>query len=509
MANYLKVNMKETIKTLEKKGWSIRRIAKELGVHRNTVRRYTLENASKCTIPTAGSGAVKEPSKCTISTAGASGRKSLCDAYGPFIRPLMEKGLSAQRIFQDLKLERGFLGSYESVKRYVRKFARDSELPFRRMEVGPGAEVQVDYGTGAWVVDENGKRSKTHLFRIVLSCSRAGYSEVTSSQSTENFLRSLENAFRYFGGVPSTVVIDNLKAGVIKPCIYDPDLNPKLRDFAEHYGTCILPSKVATPRHKGKVENSVKYVQSNALKGRKFASIQEQNEFLSSWESRVANTRIHGTVKRQVGEMFAEEKPHLSPLPAMLFPCFQEGSRTVHRDGHVEVEKSYYSVPPEYVRREVWVRFTSRTVDVFNHRMEKIACHARAEVGKFSTHSYHVPREKIANPEHGNRWLLQQADQIGCEAGAWARAMLANRGIPGTRVLNGLLQQGKKHTGSAINSGCKLALDAQEFHLKGLRQFIEKSFEEEQQNFAFLEEHPLIREMSEYELPLNTKELFA
>jgi hypothetical protein len=175
----------------------------------------------------------------------------------------------------------------------------------------------------------------------------------------------------------------------------------------------------------------------------------------------------------------------------------------------VEVEKSYYSVPPEYVRREVWVRFTSRTVDVFNHRMEKIACHARAEGGKFSTHSYHVPREKIANPEHGNRWLLQQADQIGCEAGAWARAMLANRGIPGTRVLNGLLQQGKKHTGSAINSGCKLALDAQEFHLKGLRQFIEKSFEEEQQNFAFLEEHPLIREMSEYELPLNTKELFA
>lgn len=149
-------------------------------------------------------------------------------------------------------MERSFEGSYESVKRYFRKIEECEEVPFRGMEVLPGTECQVDYGTGAWIVGEDRKRRKTHLFRVVLSNSRKAYSEVTFTQETECFLRALENAFRHFGGVPKTIVIDNLKAGVLKPCVYDPEFNPKLRDFATHYETCILPSRVRTPRHKGK-----------------------------------------------------------------------------------------------------------------------------------------------------------------------------------------------------------------------------------------------------------------
>jgi len=131
----------------------------------------------------------------------------------------------------------------------------------------------------------NGKRKRSHVFRIVLSCSRKAYSETVFHQTTDNFLRCLENAFWYFGGVPQTIVIDNLKAAVSKADRYDPEIVPKLQSFCAHYGTAILPAKPYMPRHKGKVENSIKYVKSNARKGRQFHSRNEQNDYLSGLAS--------------------------------------------------------------------------------------------------------------------------------------------------------------------------------------------------------------------------------
>ncbi len=511
MANYLRSSMQETIMELHEKGWSKRRIARELAINRRTVNKYILQSMSKCTISTAGSVLDNEGltnSKCTISTTGSEGRKSLCAKHHNYIETSLKLNFSAQRIYQDLVIERGFTGSYESVKRYVHKLKDKHELPFRRIELAPGVEVQVDYGSGAWLQDKQGKRKKTHLFRIIMSCSRKGYSEVSETQSTESFIRAMENAYRYFGGVAETIVIDNLKAGVLKPCIYDPELNPKFLAFAQHYGACVLPCKVATPRHKGKIESSVKYVQNNALKGRVFSSIQEQNDFLLHWEKTIADTRIHGTVKKQVKQMFAKEKPFLQQLPPTLFPVFEESKRKVHRDGHVEIARSFYSVPAEYVRREVWVRYNLRTVRIFDRRMKQIAFHSRVGPGRFSTHSFHIPAEKISNPEKGNLWLLKQADCIGGETGAWARAMLQNRDVPGTRVLNGLLQLADKYTASAINNACKTALDMGSFRLKEVKQFIEENYHTEQLKFKFLEEHPLIRKMSEYDNITQSKELF-
>ena len=139
---------------------------------------------------------------------------------------------------------------------------------------------------------------------------------------------------------PRTLVIDNLKAAVTKADWYDPDLNPKIRRFCRHYGTVILPTKPRTPRHKGKVEGGVKYVQENALKGRTFDSLADQNRHLLDWERTVADTRIHGTTQKQVGKCFEEaERPALLPLPVDRFPSFQEGKRIVNRDGHVEIAR--------------------------------------------------------------------------------------------------------------------------------------------------------------------------
>ena len=160
----------------------------------------------------------------------------------------------------------------------------------------------------------------------------------------------IENALWSFGGVPQTLVIDNLKAAVTHPDWFDPELNPKLLSFSRHYGTVILPTKPRTPRHKGKIERGIGYVKNNGLKGHTFDSLQAQNEHLARWEATIADTRIHGTTKRQVGKVFMEvERVALFPLPAERFPFFHEAQRIVSRDGHIEVAKAYYSVPPEYL----------------------------------------------------------------------------------------------------------------------------------------------------------------
>ncbi|NIO76199.1 MAG: IS21 family transposase, partial [Armatimonadetes bacterium] len=315
-----------------------------------------------------------------------SGRPSQCTPLADIIKAKLEQGLSAQRIWQDLSADHGFTGSYSSVKRYVSRLGATTPLPFRRMECAPGHEAQVDFGIGAWVI-EDGRKRRPHVLRVTLSHSRKSYSEAIWKQTTENFIRALENAFRSFGGVPETLVVDNLKAAVKNPDWFDPELNPKIVSFANHYGFVILPTKPYMPRHKGKIESGIKYVKNNALKGRIFQSLSEQNRFLCHWERSVADTRIHGTTKTHVRKVFEEvERPALRPLPKASFPFFHEGRRKVHRDAHVEVARAYYSVPPEYLGREVWARWDSRLVRIYNHRFEQIAAHSRVEPGRFHTH---------------------------------------------------------------------------------------------------------------------------
>jgi transposase len=510
--NLLEVNLQQSIIALHARGWSRRRISRELGVHRVTVGKYLDKAESKSTISTLGSD-VAPSAKSTISTAGSeaaeeakpakvaagclAGRQSLCKTFEAQIEAGLQTGLTAQRIHQDLVRDHDFSGSYQSVKRFVRGLARTLDLPFRRMECAPGEEMQVDFGQGAWVV-EDGKRRRPHLFRAVLSHSRKGYSEVVWRQDTETFVRCQENAFRFFGGVTRTIVPDNLKAAVIQADWYDPELNPKLVSFAEHYGTVILPTKPAMPRHKGKIEAGVKYVQSNALKGRTFESLAAQNLFLSNWERTVADTRIHGTVRQQVAALFKSEQPALLPLPADLFPCFVEARRTVHRDGHIEYQSAFYSVPPEFLGRTLWIRAESRILRIFNQRMEVIAAHARVEKGKFATDDAHIHAHKRCVIERGANHILERCQLMGSHSGAWAEAVHAQRGTHGLRVLQGLLGLAKKHPVQRIEQAAAIAVHRGAWRLKDLRRLLEQ--EENVIQIDFLETHPLIRDLNTYRI---------
>jgi len=502
MANQLKLAVVQAIIGLLAQGWSYRRIARELGVHRETVARYDRLRqiaGSKPANVTAGYLDLP-PSDRSL------GPPSRCQPYEAVIKTKLDQGLSAQRIYQDIVTEEDFEGSYSSVKRFVRRLGGGTPLPFRRMECEPGHEAQVDFGSGAWIV-ENGKKRRTHVLRIILSHSRKGYSEAVFKQDTENFIRVIENAFHAFGGVPQTLVIDNLKAAVTKADWFDPELNPKIIAFARHYNFVFLPTKPYTPRHKGKVESGIKYVKNNALKRRGFASLTEHNRFMADWERQVADTRIHGTTRQQVGKRFCEvERSALSPLAAERFPFYHEGRRKVNRDGHIEVARAYYSVPPEYLGRRVWVRFDSRMVRIYNGQLQQIAVHVRVSPGKFHTDRSHLADAKISSIERGVEYMLSRARRLGDDAGRWATQMIAVRGIEGVRVLQGFLSLAKKYPANIVNQAGDKALEAACFRLRPVRQLC-KRYAEDQQELSLDEKHPIIRPLSEYQnLLLNNED---
>jgi transposase len=510
MSNVLKMPVQISIQNLAAHGWSVRRIARELGLNRRTVARY-LPAASKCTTPvaevTAGSDPVPGPAvaakctapvaevttgseclpglvdpvsdaKCTTPglkvttgpaadfsplekpapTAPTITSRSKCEALREVIVPLFERGLSAQRIYQDLRLDHAFAGAYESVKRFLAGLRAAAPVPVHRVEAQPGEEMQVDFGLGAPVMEAEGKSRRAWVFRAILSHSRKGYSEAVFRQDTESFLRVIENALRHFGGVPLILNLDNLKAAVIKPHWVDPELNPKIVAFCQHYGIQLLPCRPRTPQHKGKVERGVAYVKSNALKGLHFTSLAAQNAHLIQWEKTVADTRLHGTTRRQVQAAFELEKPHLQPLPPGLFACYRESLRRVARDSSVQVDRAYYQVPLEYIGRDVWVQIESRSVRLFNQRRELIASHLPLPPGRFSSVQGvgGFDRHGIGARQAAEQWL-RLAGQYGPHAKAWSEALWSARGIEGVRSLMGLAGLGRNHSRKAIDEACARA----------------------------------------------------
>lgn len=535
--NQLKVNQRETIATLWKRGWSARRIAQELGCDRETVTKYMRLEAKPATpspgtetemgvaapdspvskpatlfpgsgepgeprtaTPSAGTNTVEEEMvRAAVAAAGTN--VSLCEPWKKEIEEGLDRGLSAKRIHEDLVKAHGFAGRYQSVKRFVRRMEKEAAVPFRRMEFAPGEQMQVDFGTGAWIVDENGKRRRSHVFRAVLCYSRKGYSQATFDQKTETFLRCVENAFLHFGGSPITCAPDNLKAAVLHPDWYDPELNPKMASFAQHYNTVILPTKPKMPRHKGRVERGIDFVKT-ALKGRAFPSLAAENSFLTEWEKNVADTRIHGTTRRHVGQHFLEvERPALKPLPAALFPSFTEGKRSVHLDGHAEFDKAYYSVPPEYTGRQVWVRGESHLIRIYTLKMEPITVHARTEAGLSRTNELHIHPLKRRLADRGTAYLLDRCQGIGPCAGAWTLAMHHHRGIEAIRVMQGLIALSRKTPAEQLERAASKALQRAGWRLGDIKRALAEPASVVQVDF--LERHPLIRDMDDYRLPFS------
>jgi transposase len=404
-----------------------------------------------------------------------------------------------------LVVEEGFEHGYDSVKRYVRRLKRKAPEVFARLHTAPGEEAQVDFGEGAPTL-KNGRYVRPWLFKLVLSYARHSYEEVVWGQDVETFIRCHERAFEALGGVPRIVLIDNLKSGVLKANLYEPELNPAYAAFAQHAGFVPLPCLPARPEHKGKTESGIGYTQDNALKGLRFDSLEAQNAHLRHWNRTWARTRIHGTTKKQVYAVFLEEEQAaLQPVPLAAFAYFKVGQRKVHLDGHVEVERAYYSVPHRFVGETLVVHFNREYVKVLDTAGGIVAYHRTGEPGRFQTESHHLPESKSYSRETYKAHLLGRLRFIGPYARRWGEAVLKDRDALGLRALQGVVHLQRKHAPQDIDEACRKAL-----HLGSLRYTtVARLVDDIDENVAepaaadLLQEHPVLRPLSEYQLYLD------
>ena len=406
----------------------------------------------------------------------------------------LSRGRNATAIWQDLVDGHGFAGGYQSVKRFVNKL-RGSPTPEARVVIttAPGEESQVDYGSGPMVRDpHSGKYRRTRLFVLTLGHSRKSVRLLVFRSSSRIWAELHEEAFRRLGGVTRVVVLDNLREAVLAPDIYDPTLNPLYRDVLTHYGAVALPCRVQDPDRKGKVESGVGHAQKTPLKGLRFETLEEAQAYLDRWEERWADTRIHGTTKRQVTAMFAEERPALLPLPLEPFRYFQYGERTVHLDGCVEVEAAYYGAPPGWIGRHVQVQWNASHVRILNPLTGQLLReHLRQERGRHRIKDEDRPQRTPLSTKQ----LLHRAEKAGPHVGALCQAMYRNHGEIAVRRILGVLSLAKKYGVASTNDACAMALEtgASEYHF--VRRYLERN---PQLPLSLRQVDPLIRQLTLY-----------
>ena len=460
--NVLKSHLRITIQTLLASGRSQREIERLTGVDRKTIRRYApqAEGANSPGVATGFCAGKTADLPDQIPPPRPPGQapkqaRSACEAHRTWIAEQVDLGRNAQSIYQDLVERHGFTHRYNSVKRFVRHLKAREPERFDVLESLPGEEAQVDFGLGALTRYTNGKYRRPHLFVMTLKYSGKSFRKVVWKADQRTWARLHEEAFRTFGGAVRYVVLDNLKQGVITPDLYEPQLNALYAALLAHYGSVADPCRVRDPDRKGTVESAIQHTQSTALKGRKFECIEEQNAWLAHWEERWAAPRIHGRKKRQVLTMFAEEKPHLLPLPAQGMHYFEQATRTVDDAGTVQVQGSYYAALPAPLHSEVMVRIYEREIAIFDARGAVLRRHEKAA----RKGSYVIPEaDRIFNPSRETARLIGKVQKIGPHATRLAQEIFARLGRPGQKALYGLSNLARQYPREKIENACERVL---------------------------------------------------
>ena len=546
MSNVLSEEKRQQVIALGRLGWSLRRIEQATSVRRETGSAYLKAAGIAVRAPgawgrrpakpanevTTGSQPVLAAQNCNLKPenlphkgksnnqdskpakqvttefgVGLRGTQpenpkltpSACEPFREFIELGLSRGRNAMAIWQDLLAETGFRGGYGTVKRFVRKLRGDRPLEARAVIVtDPGEEAQVDYGTGPMVRDpQSGKYRRTRLFVMTLGYSRKSVRLLTFRSSSRIWAELHEKAFRRLGGSTRIVVLDNLKEGVLVPNVYDPGLNPLYRDVLAHYGAVALPCRIKDPDRKGKVESAVGHAQRTPLKGKRFESLEEAQTYLDRWESNCADTRIHGTTKRQVAAMFAEEKPALLPLPLEPFRFYQHGQRVVHLDGCVEVEAAYYGLPPGWIGHVVQVRWDELFVRILDPKSGQLLReHVRQKRGGYR---FREEDASLRRPFKVSQ-LLWRAEHAGTQIGVLCNHIYTQQGQLGIRRIQGVLSLAKKYGTAATEDACAVALEMGVRQYQFVRRYLERT-----PQLSLRQIDPLIRELVHYRDLINQK----
>ena len=455
--NVLKPHLQTTILTLLEAGSSHRQIERVSGIDRKTIRTYAKRiEELKANSPGVATGTPgqtpppRPPAQAKLTTSN-------CEPHRAFIEAQLRFKRNYMAIYQDLVDNHGFTGAYNSVKRFAGGLCKQEPEQFDRLEFAPGEEAQVDYGEGALTrVAGTDRFRKPRLFVMTLRYSRRSFRRVVWKSSQETWARLHEEAWRYFGGACRYVVLDNLKEGVIKPDLYEPQLNAVYAATLKHYGVVGDPARVRDPNRKGTVEHAIGHTQATALKGRRFETVEEQNAHLEHWETKWAAQRIHGSERRQVEAMFQEEKPHLLPLPLLGMQYFTEGQYTVNDDSCVRVDHSSYAARPAAIGSRVLVRLFARRLEIRDLKTQ----------GLLRTHDRaHRPgtvvlpmNERVFNPSRETQRILSQAKAIGAATHKLCETLFEREGRVGQRKLWGIVGLVRRYPRRLINSVCEMAI---------------------------------------------------
>jgi transposase len=432
----LGVAMYTTIRTLFEKGMNKAQIARATGHDWKTVQKV---------INSGDTPPEKKP------------HPRILDTHLEEVLELMEQGLTGVRIHEEMRAKGVDVG-YSATKEFIADIKRREDI-FVRIHTKPGEEAQVDFGYIGRTRDNDGKLRKTWLFHMKMSYSRKDFYKKVYNQRVETFIECHEEAFRYFGGVPEYVRIDNLKAAVLRTNFYETIYQRLYQNFADHYGFKIIPCRVYRPNDKGKVESGIKYVKGNFVPGRKFSSGDDLDRQLFNWQENKCNARVHGTTRKVPNEVFeSEEKKTLKPLPLELFKMSENGTRKPYHDCHICVKYNYYSVPFEYIGKEVEIDLGKSTLKIYyNHKL--IAVHPRLYgKGKFSTIESHYPKYKLYSETETQEKYQVKMSEIGPSAEQLFFAIIEDQPGDWGKSVRGILSLQKKYPTNIVELACKRAL---------------------------------------------------
>jgi transposase len=456
------MDIRELVRHLQRTA-SDRAVARELGVHRKTVQRYRAWAAAQGLLE----GLVPPVEEMqalvarTFVPTSPPQTVSTVEPYRAQAVALYQAGVEGTAIWARLK-ERGYTGSLSAIYRFLAHLDHREPAATVRVERAPGEEAQVDFGSAGRLHDPlSGQVRKAWAFVMVLAWSRHQYVEFVFDQRVETWLTLHAHAFAFFGGVPTRVVIDNLKAGITQAAWEEPQVQAAYRECAEHYGFLIAPCRPRTPEHKGKVEQGgVHYVTRNFLGGREPSTLAAANAAVRTWCLETAGRRVHGTTKAPPLDRFAQvERAALQPLPPAPYDLARWTQATVHRDCYVVFEGSFYSVPFRLVGQRVRLRAGSSQVRIFSQDYALVAAHPRAQApGERATHHDHLPPHKLPGLLASRQRSLTQAEQVGPACLQVVSALLADPVIDRVPTTSRLLRLAERYGAGRLEAACARAL---------------------------------------------------
>lgn len=491
------LDVRELIRRLQA-GQKHRQIARDLGVARKTVRKYRdlAERQGLLAAPLPAAADLDRVLTEMVPESPLPRQQYKAAPWRTVIEELRGRGVEMKALYERLRDDHGFDGSYSAVRRYIVHLERTTPTAFVRLETPPGQEAQVDFGSAGRMIDpETGELRKAWVFVMTLSCSRHQWAEVVFDQRVETWLRCHRHAFEYFGGVPRRIVVDNLKAAIVKAVLYDPVVQRSYRELAEHYGFLIAPCRPRTPEHKGKVESGVRYVKRNFLAGRPAMLITECNEKLLQWVEQTAGARCHGTTKQQPLRVFREvEQAALLALPETAYDLGVWKQVKLHPDCHVVVDGAYYSAPHRLIGRRLWARTNGRDVHVF-HDYERVASHRWGRPGTRRTIDDHYPPDKLAYLMATPRYCQRRAKEIGPATADLVSRLLGERPLDRLRSVQAVLRLEQKYGRGRLEQACRRSLFYDETSYRTVSRILDRAIDLEplpaavetapQRSFAF------------------------